>query len=339
MAGIAQVAAQRPESTHVGVAGGSATLDGLSHLIGALAWPIVVLALLLVYKETLVELVKKLSGRVTKLSIFKVELELAAVESRAPAVVLNAFRDTTQAAVSDSAHTLFEQVRDTTPADYAIVDLGVGDEWITSRLFIAAALLERMRGLKAMVFVGERGATPWCFVTVANPSVVRWSLARRSPWFELAYAQANEEALTSGTPPLSSDPKSYLPTNAVIATDHGGLDGERAKTLTSAFLRRVQEWAAPGAPIPDGWVGLGDYRERATWVTTQLLREMLPASSFDLYMKEMRDEPQQRRARAMLRRRGQFVALVEDDGRFKQLVDRDELLEGAALQLSNEPEQ
>jgi hypothetical protein len=72
-------------------------------------------------------------------------------------------------------------------------------------------------------------------------------------------------------------------------------------------------------------------------VTSRLLRELLPAPAFDQQMSEMRDDPQARRVRAVLRRPGQFVALVDSDQRFKRLVDRGILLEEAALQLSQEP--
>jgi hypothetical protein len=37
---------------------------------------------------------------------------------------------------SSAATALFEQIRDNTASDYAIIDLGTGQQWLTSRLFI-----------------------------------------------------------------------------------------------------------------------------------------------------------------------------------------------------------
>jgi hypothetical protein len=315
-------------------------LDGLERAGGILTWPIVVLAALLAFRRPLSTLIAGLGSRVTKLSVFQVELELAAAEARAPSVVLNQLRDTTQAAVADSAQSLFTQVQDTSPADFAVIDLGRGDEWITSRLFIAAALLERMRGLRAMVFVESRQWMPGYFLAVASPSVVRWSLARKYPWLELAYVHAAERAIAPGAtppdPPQSA--KVFAPTASIITSERGTLGGELAKTLTHEFLTSIQEFTANPMPVSsDDWVQLGTYRERAAWVTSGLLRELLPATAFDQQMSEMRDDPQAKRVRAVLRRPGQFVALVDSDARFKRLVDRGALLEEAAVQLSEEP--
>jgi len=311
-------------------------LDVAARFAGVFTWPLVVLVALIAYRRTISTLVAGLGSRVTKLSVFNVELELAAAEAKAPSVVLNQLRDTAQAAISDSALSLFTQVQDTTAADFALIDLGRGDEWITSRLFIAAALLERMRGLRAMVFVESRQWLPGYFLAVASPSVVRWSLARRYPWLELAYAQATERAIVTVLPPPAA--KDFVTTDSIITSDHGTLGGNRAEALTREFLSSIQDFTGnPMPPSPDDWVELTGYRERAAWVTSRLLRELLPAPAFDQQMSEMRDDPQARRVRAVLRRPGQFVALVDSDQRFKRLVDRGILLEEAALQLSQEP--
>jgi hypothetical protein len=322
----------------------STLLVGLANIAGVFTWPIVTLIVLLAYRRNIAGLIGALGGRVTKLSVFKVELELATSESSAPSVVLNQLRDTTQAAVADSAGALFTQLQDSTPADFAIIDLGRGDEWITSRLFIAAALLERMRGLRAMVFVESRQWLPGYFLAVASPSVVRWSLARRYPWLELAYATATEKAIAVTFPPPYFTPipgtataKDLASEETIVTSDWGTLDGRRAEVFTREFLSSIQYFTGtPTPPTSQGWVDLNGYRERAAWLTSQLLRELLPAAVFDLQMNEMRDEPQVRRARAVLRRPGDFVALVDADQRFKRLVDRRMLLEEAAQQLSQE---
>jgi hypothetical protein len=318
-------------------------LDAATRIAEILTWPVVVLVALLVYRRTIASLVAKLASRLTKLSIMKVELHLAAAEPSGPSIVLQQLRDTTQAAVADSSLSLFTQVRDATPADSAEIDLGTGDEWITSRLFIAAALLERMRGLRAMVFVETHALLRRSFVALASPSIVRWSLANRYPWLELAYTQATQQALVAQlnppAPPIfpPEDPKVFLGSNTIISSNGGALDGDRAEILARQFLLSIQEYTpTPAPPPPAEWVQLSGYRERATWVTTQILRELLPPSAFEQGMDEMRRETQERRVRAVLKQPGSFVALVNSDRQLTRLVDRGTLLEQAASELGHE---
>ena len=74
---------------------------------------------------------------------------------------------------------MLEQVQSGTPADFATIALGSGEAWLTSRLYIAAVMMERMRGTQVFVF-GERAPfTERRLVAVASVRQVRWALARR----------------------------------------------------------------------------------------------------------------------------------------------------------------
>jgi hypothetical protein len=53
---------------------------------------------------------------------------------------------------------MLEQVQSGTPADYAVIALGDGREWITSRLYVALIMTQRMRGVQVFVFA-EHAAT------------------------------------------------------------------------------------------------------------------------------------------------------------------------------------
>jgi hypothetical protein len=78
--------------------------------------------------------------------------------------------------------------------------------------------------------------------------------------------------------------------------------------------------------------------ERATWVTRELLAELLPSDAFRSWTDELRDAPRPKRTRAVLRRVGPFVALTEGDRTFVRLLNRKALLEGIAASLGEEPE-
>jgi hypothetical protein len=57
--------------------------------------------------------------------------------------------------------------------DYAVFDLGDGRKWLTSRLFVFATMLERMRGIRCCVFLESSGVVEKRFVATASPNAVR----------------------------------------------------------------------------------------------------------------------------------------------------------------------
>ena len=109
---------------------------------------------------------------------------------------------------------MLEQAQSTLPADFAVINLGSGQEWITSRLFIAAVMLERMRGVKVFVFLESTPGTTRRFVAVAPLSLVRWSLAQRFPWLEAAWVRAYLSVF-----PGSPQGDTTLPENAAWLPD------------------------------------------------------------------------------------------------------------------------
>ena len=76
---------------------------------------------------------------------------------------------------------LFEQLEDVDEAlDYLAIDLGTG-RWLTSRLFIFAIMLQRMRDLRCFVFLAQEGDEGGRFLGTASPDKVRWALAYLAP--------------------------------------------------------------------------------------------------------------------------------------------------------------
>lgn len=116
-------------------------LDPWVDLAKALAWPLAVAILAAVFRKPLVDLASAIGGRVNKVQFAQLSIELATARpapTRAPLV--EAIKDPTrQAQTGDSSNHLLEQARLIEPADFALIRLGEGDEWLTSRLFIAAA--------------------------------------------------------------------------------------------------------------------------------------------------------------------------------------------------------
>jgi hypothetical protein len=172
-----------------------------------------------------------------------------------------------------------------------VIDLGGGQQWLTSRLFIFAVLLGRMRGLRSLVFVETIGETRRRFIGVATPEGVRWGLARRYPWLEKAFANAYGKL-----------------GDHQIQSNYGALELQQAVDLGKEFLKGVQknpnealegdarEWTGEGTP-PLLW-------EHAKWLDgarlERVLRDFLGVSS----MPESLDMPAADRAKAALRRGG-----------------------------------
>ena len=323
------------------------------ELVKALAWPIVALVIAGGFRRPIAQFVSALGSRITKLSLFKVELVPASAATITP--LLDDIRTATNpAAISDSSRMMLEQVQSGTPADYALVSLGQGEEWLTSRLYIAAVMMERMRGVKAFVFVERTSTTERRFVAVAPVRQLRWALSRRYPWLEAAWLRglvslypqglpANVPALPVGAkwPP---DPRTLAMPQQLIVSDTGGFEARQARQLVSGLIESLQRDSTPPdpqqPPRESEWVTLRTTtQERATWVTRELLGSLLPQSAFDAWANGMRDAPRARRTRAVLRGAAPFIALLEGDREFSRLVNRQALLEEIATSLGEEPEE
>jgi hypothetical protein len=96
--------------------------DPRVEVVKAVTWPLVVFVLALVFRAPVARFLSAAGGRMTRLSIFNVAVEMAPV-SGAP--VLNEIRQLTDpAAVGDSSRALAEQVQKASQAEFAVVDLG-----------------------------------------------------------------------------------------------------------------------------------------------------------------------------------------------------------------------
>jgi len=298
-------------------------------LITHLAWPAVVIAVAISFRDPILRLLDNLAQRPFKLSAFKVQIELGQLsKAEMPQTKVEALAG--QFISASLPLEIASSIRKATGADYLVIDIGSEDEkrWLTSRLYILAATLERIRGLRCLVFVSG-SARNAKFVGSATPRDVRWSLGIWSPWFEKAFATAYG-ALAA--PPGEAD------------TFRGGLTDSLIDPLLTGFLTLpggVSRLPGPNEATPLQWEklekqGYGTSFEHAEWINAGRLGDMLGGRLSHASVSVKTGSSSAETAKAVMEGAGTFVALVDDQGVFKDLVDRYRILDQVAIQAATQ---
>jgi hypothetical protein len=322
------------------------TLD-VDGLIAAIVWPGVILVLALTFREAIGDTARVALRRGFKVGFPGVSFELpgaaeAPLQWLSGRTAVDLRHPVPSAAITDSTRAEFSaQLRDRTPAEYARIDLGHGQEWLSSRLYFMAIALQRLRGLSASVFL-EALETGHHFVGWALLEDVRWALARRFPRLERAFVEASGDLATQAGvvlgrgETLSIQPEGSPPT----PPDHP-LVVEAPAQLLANFLNRIQ---LPGPAVPEPpteWVPLSSptggeaptMYEHGQWLNALLLQDILRANlvTTSIRENELLAMPEAEQARLISAHEGRYVALTHDDGRFSRLIDRQAMMRQVAL--------
>ncbi len=161
-----------------------------TELAGVLAWPLVVGIFLFGFRKSLATFLDRLAGRVTKLSVFNVSIELAALPAPPLAWSDENIQQNSELAGGEVYSTaiteLFGRIGVTTPWDYLMVDIKDGHFWLVSRVFIFTVFLQAMRGVKSVAFVASQGEHHRQFIGLASPDTVRATLSGEYSWLDPA---------------------------------------------------------------------------------------------------------------------------------------------------------
>ena len=305
-------------------------------------WPLVVLVIAVLYRQSFRTLIAGLIGRLRSISVAGVTIELVPDTGQsmfAGAGAVDIRRAGTEQNVDDSTlRGFYEQLSLPGNVEFAVVDLGTGRSWLSSRLYILSVILVRMRALRALVFVEQRNDQPGRFVGVCSAAEVRWRLASRFPRYEAALALGETRAWFGAAAPTSTSPLA-----ATIATDWGTFgSSNQAAELLKGFLTAIQSPVRP--PIgPESWEELTrdspppgmspTFFEHAEWLTTSLIEQIFDglldpvAISIDAW--QLADMAA--RSRLVLEHQAPWLAIVRDGGRFHGLLSRGSALESLAL--------
>lgn len=293
----------------------------IAEFIAALLWPIVVMVALLLFRASLNTLLRTVGERATRLSLLNISLELAALPEFQPPQSLDQIRELTSDLGSQSSETaIFQELVTASNAEFIIIDLGSPSKprWLTSRLYIFALLLERMRGIRCIVFVESSDDKRRSYIGCAFPTTVRWALASRYPWLEQSYAAAYSGA--------AAQPEFR------VLSQWGTLPSPAASMIVQQFLSSIRRYPEPGQLVDDEWVDIPNKgQEHAKWIDVPRLERILGPALFRAAVPASLDLASNEVALRVLRRPVPFVARVSDHNRFETLVDRGDLLEQLAL--------
>jgi len=290
-------------------------MNNFVELVRVLAWPILIAGGLIAFYHPLHRFVGDISKRVNKLTAFGIELELGVAKEDADRLNAELLKLETRPDYTSSESALLEELKDPTRLDYSIIDLGNGREWVTSRLFLFAVLLQKRRRLRCFVFVESKEGSPRRFIGTATPTQVRQRLGERFPWLEATFMNVSEAVFGF---PISNSPGV-----------EPKFDTDKTCRLVKQFLDRIQ---APVAqpPVKD-WVLIRAGKwERADWLTRETLATYLSTSLNEASIKEGGKQTDAEIVRQVLRNEGTFIALLKSNETFDQLVNRGAMLEELA---------
>jgi hypothetical protein len=313
------------------------TLD-VAAVLSTCIWPIVVLVILFVYRKPLGLFLSGLSGRLTKLSAFNISLELATLP-RPPALWTNtSIHESSEMAGGDVSDTtgksLFDRISADTPWEYLIVDVKGGRFWYVSRVFIFTLFLQAMRGLKCVVFVQSSDERRYRLIGLASPNSVHEALVQAFPWLEKAYENALRKHMQYSLGPALPPPTAARIIQTFIEDREMRVYCEPAEMIKLTNSCQTPEDQRPTDPInPEEWVRRKDMQtwEHTYWLDLSIPRvsEAVTKSFFEKDASRYVESPDvstEDRNRALLRRKSPYIALMNSQGEFKALIDRQKLV-------------
>ena len=302
-----------------------------ASLLGSLAsfaWPLVTLIILYLYREPLGKFLTTISARATEISIGSwASVKLPEGKEAPPDIVNMIFELKGDApwSAKREASLLTDSLESDMPdffgpSEIILVDLGDGNQWLTSRLFLLAVMFQRTTTLECIVFTRSLPSGDRRFVGCATPHNVRWALAANQPWLEVAYAFAYSQALAAvaevgGTPPVTHI--------------DGSLEPRIVQGIIQHFIYSIKDFNSVLVQNdPANWVQIGSGAEHATWLTETEVQRIVGVHLWrDAVQARSDDTPEQRKleVKRVIGKSAPYVAILKDDA-YKSLVNRIALL-------------
>lgn len=294
-------------------------------LAAKIAWPVVAVLGLFLLRKPIARFLDMVGQRATKISIGSLGIELPTMNQAQLGDDVLTFRaeDPFMVVSSSAKRSLFSMFEQPGKFEFVAINLGRGQSWLSSRLYIFAIMLQRMKSLRCIVFLGAGPDTETQFLGATTPEKVRWGLARLQPWLETGYAQAYQQSVALS--PLA------------IQNESGAMDPNMAEQIVRAFLNLLIN--PPVGTVTDNreWVVFPSNQqpEHATWLSKEYLEDGLGHILWKdaIVASNNKDE-----ARALLRCSAPLVARVKRNREFISLIDRVSFLDEAMNRVSEKLE-
>jgi hypothetical protein len=313
-------------------------------------WPVAVIVLAVVLRRQIGDFLSAVGGRITRVSVMSVTIELAMATETVPpwqGFGGDDVRGLVAAQMVNDSYfgTLRQSLRVPGTADFFVVDLKSDgrNEWLTSRLYLFTYVLSRMKGVRCIVFTATRGDIGRSFLGVAGAEELLRTLATAEPFLRQARLQveADQVGIVPAPPYAAQQPAAPVTppadTFVPLGIDEWWQSGEADPLhIAEQFLEHIQWVQPPGAPDPEaGWLQLPSIPgpdktwEHATWITASdltdgTIRDVVQPGG---YVLDDRSWSAEERVRSVAQAQGDFVALLGPGRRFEHLVDRRSLLE------------
>lgn len=292
----------------------------IAKILEAVAWPLVAVSGFLGFRKPLRAFVERIATQTTKLSLGDYSIEMSEMRegtTQWQSMSLDVRKMTSSDVFDSASHSLFSQLTQQDQADYVVIDLGTGNQWLTSRLFIFAVVLGRVRGVKVLTFVATREGVGRRYIGAAEPQKVHLSLAHQYPWLEAALAAACQPY----DPHQDSNPFAFLAPDPVEMWQVQSVVGGYVDQIQQMYIpNSTEQWESLDVPPSQIW-------ERTTWVTIEHVEEIFRSILMRGYVVSSPDRPRREVVEATLRSRDKFVAILDEDRRLVDLIDRSELVD------------
>ena len=292
-------------------------------LLQVLLWPAILLSLLFIFRKPIGRFVEQAVPRISRLSllnVFDVELrEVAELNTQGSGVGSATIQELVQRPYFESSMpSMLSQLEDPSASDCALIDLGKGDEWLTSRLFLLSFLLKQLRNLRCFVFVQSGDAKEKRYIGNATPEQVQDAIIRRFP----KYADELDSIL------LNFTGISLYKTRAGVQNLPNVTLPNVSASLSTIMYQFVNTISGQNPSGPD-WVQLSgniNY-ENAAWVDEYQIRKMLGKELNESYVIKDIQTTEKELVKKVMTGKGEFVAIVDVNHNYQALVDRFGMLE------------
>ena len=301
---------------------GQVNID-IDAILAAIIWPVfagIVLILVVAHRQRLGPFIKEL--RISKVSVGPLSVDLAEIRASKPNLEVNTGegsfdlrRESIKPLGSDTKKTLLKQIRQGSPTDFTIFDLGDGTSWLSSRVFLFTIVLQKLYALKSIIFTCTIDGITDRFVGITEPEQLHYALAKKYPWLESAYAEVY----------INNWPKGEEAWGHLFSS----LDSAKTTDIVTDFLRKIQvdrngfDNLSPHdkseyTSLRENW----EHAERMTKVRVEeILGQALDKciSESDLQTRSKEDQ-----IRLILSFNGSYIAVLDQDRRFKKgtLIDK-----------------